>query len=303
MLAAIVGVVFWACQRDRFGYDGPNTVKPTLTIAEARVFFESQMEQVVFASTKLPDDKPTALMPGDFTPLWDRATGAVADRWTEGIDLPIDPHFIFTAEFRKIDGKGDTVFKTVDIVQKLVVNRWHDHPLWNGMYVYIASVIPTPEYYARHKDFGRRFVNLGKKDGFSGLVVYHTLEGYFVNADKYRNGKRVGQVYDPAGGLSLEKALTLLEPEVTVYGGTPAMYSLNVETPEVLVQACRRCKMQDCHCQDSGGGCYCQTIGHEWDDHVDPPTPPVTPPGGGTGGGEVRLEEELILRITQALRN
>lgn len=72
------------------------------------------------------------------------------------------------------------------------------------------------------------------------------------------------------------------------------MYSMSIETPEVTVEACQRCGMQDCHCQASGGGCYCQTIGHEWDDHVDPTPPPVTPPGGtgGGGGGSTGAEDD-----------
>lgn len=162
-----------------------------------------------------------------------------------------------------------------------------------GVYAYIVTLIPTPEYYARHKDFARKFVNLGPKNGFSGIVTYHTLKGRFVNADRYRDGKVVWQVYDPEGRPSLGGALAILEPGMEIYGGTPAMYSISVETPEVTVEACKRCKMQDCHCQASGGGCYCQTIGHEWDDHVDP-TPPVTPPGGtgGGGGGSTGAEDD-----------
>ncbi|WP_281671020.1 hypothetical protein [Rikenella microfusus] len=278
--AALAGLILWACQRDRFGHDDPNAVEPTLTVGEARDFFEYQFSEMLPYMTKAEGDMPVGMMPGDFTPLWDKATRA-ADRWTESVDLPIDPHFIFTAEFRKIDTQGDTVFKTVNIVQKLVVTRWHDHPIWNGMYVYVASLIPVPEYYAQHKDFGRRFVNLGKND-FSGLVIYHTIDGCFVNADKYRNGKMIKQAYDPVGTSSLESALTELEPNMTVYGGTPTMYSVSMETPEITVQACQRCGMQDCYCQSSGGGCYCQTIGHEGE-REDPP--PVPPGGGSTGGG------------------
>ena len=33
--AALAGLILWACQRDRFGHDDPNTVEPTLTVDEA----------------------------------------------------------------------------------------------------------------------------------------------------------------------------------------------------------------------------------------------------------------------------
>ena len=285
LAAAAAGWIVWACQHDRSPGANPYAMEPTLTVAEAQDFFEQQYAETVPYLTKLSPDRPTGLMPGDFTPLWDKATRAVANRCLEGIDVPIDPRFIFTASFPEIGRGGDTVFRTVDAVQKLVVNRWHDHPKWEGLYAYIATLIPTPEYYARHRNYGRTFVNLGSKGRFSGLVVYHTLGGRFVNADKYRDGVRVAQVYDPAVSPSLSEALDRLAPGLKISGGTPAMYALDkeIDAPEVHVQACQQCGMQECYCQSSGAGCYCTTIGNEG--NPEKPTPPNIPPGSDDGGG------------------
>lgn len=284
--AAAVGIVIWACRRDRFGGDAPGSVEPTLTVSEARDFFEYQYSETLPYRTKLSADRPTGLMPGDFTPLWDKAHRAVADRYLEGVDLPIDPRFLFTGTFWEPNRRGDTIRRTVDIVQKLVVNRWHDHSQWNGLYAYIATLIPTPEYYARHKNYNQTFINLGAKNGFSGLVIYHSLNGRFVNADKYSDGVRVAQVYDPVERPSLSEALERLAPDLQISGGTPVMYALDkeIDVPGVTVQACQRCKMQECYCQSSGAGCYCSTIGNEGNLEK-PTTPPVDPPGGGGGGG------------------
>ncbi len=284
--AAAVGIVIWACRRDRFGGDAPGSVEPTLTVSEARDFFEYQYSEMLPYRTKLSADRPTGLMPGDFTPLWDKAHRAVADRYLEGVDLPIDPRFLFTGTFWEPNRRGDTIRRTVDIVQKLVVNRWHDHSQWNGLYTYIATLVPTPEYYARHRDYGRKFINLGDKNGFSGLVIYHSLDGRFVNADKYSDGVRVAQVYDPVERPSLSEALEVLAPDLRISSGTPAMYALDkeIDVPPVVVKACQTCKMQECYCQSSGAGCYCSTIGNEGNLEK-PTTPPVDPPGGGNGGG------------------
>ncbi|MDE6499720.1 MAG: hypothetical protein K2K83_03335 [Rikenella sp.] len=282
--AAAVGIVIWACRRDRFGGDAPGSVEPTLTVSEARDFFEYQYSETLPYRTKLSADRPTGLMPGDFTPLWDKAHRAVADRYLEGIDLPIDPHFIFTGTFPEVNRRGDTLFRTVDVVQKLIVNRWHDHSQWNGLYTYIATLVPTPEYYARHRDYGRKFINLGDKNGFSGLVIYHSLDGRFVNADKYSDGVRVAQVYDPVERPSLSEALERLAPDLQISGGTPAMYAQDkeIEIPPVIVTVCRTCKMQGCICKKTQPECKC--LGDD-DGGKGKEEPPVTPPGGGGGGG------------------
>lgn len=288
LAVAAAGVAVWACQRERSG-TGADDVEPTLTAAQARDFFEQQYAETAAYRTKASSERPTGLMPGDFTPLWDKATRGVADRFLEGVDWPIDPHFIFTAAYPEIDRQGDTVRRIVDIAQKLVVNRWHDHPRWEGLYAYIATLIPTPEYYARHKDYGRTFVNLGAKNGFSGLVIYHSIDGRFVNADKYRDGTRVAQAYDPAGFLSLSEALERLAPDLQIWGGTPAMYAqdMEIEALPVVVSACKTCKMQGCHCKEKKPECDCPDDDDNDDDKgkEEPPVTPVDPPGGGDGGG------------------
>lgn len=195
LLVAIVGVVFWACQRDRFGHNDPNAVKPTLTVNEAQNIFESQMGQAIPALTKLPSDNPVGMMPGDFTPLWDKARIG-ANPEMDGADVPIDPKFIFVAVFRSIRPEGDTLRQTVDVIQKLVIKKWRDTSDYKA-YSYIASIVATPEYYAKHKNVGKDFQYGGGKGSFSGFVVYQTLEGIPAAIVNYRNGKPTRYDYFP----------------------------------------------------------------------------------------------------------
>lgn len=282
--AVVAGVLVWACRHERFGADGPDAVEPTLTVGEAQDFFEWQYAQSLPTMTRASGDRPVGMLPGDFTPLWNKARIG-ANREMDGADVPIDPHFIFTAVFRRVNEKGDTVRRTVDITQKLVVNRWHDHQQWTGMYAYVATLIPTPDYYSHHRNYGQKFVNLGAKADFSGVVIYHTLGGRFVNIDQYRDGVRIDQAYDPEGNLSLAEALAGMLPEVQIQGGTPAMYKLTLESEDVIVQACRQCGMRDCYCRESGAGCYCEMIGNEGGGKEEPPVPPGGGSGGSGGGG------------------
>ena len=195
LLAAIAGVVLWACQRDRFGQSDPNAVEPTLTVNEAQSIFESQMTKAIPALTKLPSDNPVGMMPGDFTPLWNKARIG-ANREMDGADVPIDPKFIFVAVFNKITPEGDTLRQTVDVTQKLVVKKWRDTTDYQA-YSYIASIVPTPEHYAKNKNTAKEFRYAGSKGDFSGFVVYQTLEGLPAAIVNYRNGKPTRYDYFP----------------------------------------------------------------------------------------------------------
>lgn len=288
LAALAVGAIFLGCRRDRLG-GSDGKPEPGISVQDARSFFEQQAVTTKAAAYLNADsDHPHGFSPGDFTPLWDRATRAAANQWVEGVDLPIDPKFIFTAVFKSVSAAGDTLRTTVDITQKLVINRWHNHPRWEGLYAYIATIIPAAEYAARHNNIGRSFVNLGEKRDFSGVVVYHNLEGRFVNADKYNNGVVVAQVYDEQGtGIDQQDALHgLLGDRVTLYGGTPQAYRIGIESDEIDVTACQRCGTQGCKCKAGGRECACKLPVNPPPitppDPLPEPKPDPIPPGGGT---------------------
>lgn len=71
--AAAVGTIFWACQKEGLGGGSPDRPEPTLTVSEARDFFEYQFSQAAPYLSKVAGGKPVGMMPGDFTPLWDKA--------------------------------------------------------------------------------------------------------------------------------------------------------------------------------------------------------------------------------------
>ncbi|WP_294597924.1 hypothetical protein [uncultured Rikenella sp.] len=229
--AVVAGVLVWACRHERFGADGPDAVEPTLTVGEAQDFFEWQYAQSLPTMTRASGDRPVGMLPGDFTPLWNKARIG-ANREMDGADVPIDPHFIFTAVFRRVNEKGDTVRRTVDITQKLVVKKWRDTSDYKA-FCYIASIVPTPEYYARHKDIAREFRYAGSKGLFSGFVVYQTLDGVPVAISDYRDGRVVRHDYFPrVTRENADSVMTVMDEvmeDVSFQAGTPTAYLLNAE--------------------------------------------------------------------------
>lgn len=300
----------WACRRVGLDAD-QGKPEPKITVDEARAFFENQV-LATKAGTGFGGrhDHPVGFSPGDFTPMWDRAVRAAANQWVEGVDLPIDPTFLFTASFPRVGRDGDTVYRTVDVVQKLVVNRWHDHPRWDGMYAYVATIIPTPEYYARHKNFGRKFVILGDKGEFSGWMIAHNMQGRMVSMARYVDGMKTQYWYDGDGSGIPAAAVKQMLDGGTVYSGTRAMYNVHVEAPDVFAYACQRCKMQDCHCKAGGGGCFC-TIKDDTEETDPTPPKPPTPPidgsggngGGGGGGGSTGFQTAIATKLFKDLKN
>lgn len=271
LLAVAGGAVLFGCRRDRFGHDDPNAVEPTLTVNEARDFFEYQFSETMPYLTKLPQDRPTGMMPGDFTPLWDKARIG-ANREMDGADVPIDPKFIFVAVFNQVTPQGDTVRRTVDVIQKLVVKKWRNTEEYEA-FCYIASIVPTPEYYAKHKNVGREFRYGGDKGEFSGFVIYRTLAGKLVGIDNYERGRRTRHDYFPRitgeNRDSVQQIALQTTGAMTLQAGTPAMFGIGTEEDPWCADEITVCPEKPsgyCPTCGSYGGCSCWWPDN-WGDH------------------------------------
>lgn len=294
MGAAAAGAVVWACQRDRFGHDDPNAVEPTLTVAEARDFFEYQFSEMSPLMTKTSGDRPIGMLPGDFTPLWDKARIG-ANREMDGADVPIDPKFIFVAVFNRINEKGDTVRRTVDVVQKLVVKKWRGTEEYEA-FCYIASIVPTPEYCANHKNVAKDFQYAGSKGDFSGFVIYRTLAGKLVGIDNYERGRRIRHDYfpriDEQNRDSVQQVALMTTGALTFQAGTPAMFKLGTEEDPLCADEITVCGEYP-RCPVCGYK-YCICGKDDWPDHGGDNTggnsggntgPDYNDGGNGSGGG------------------
>ena len=275
-----------------------------MTVSEACEIFERQFSELPWALTKASGDKPAGMSPGDFTPLWDKARIG-ANREMDGADVPIDPKYIFVAVFNRVNERGDTIRHTVDVTQKLVVKKWRDTEEYEA-FCYIASIVPTPEYYARHKNVARDFQYAGSKGNFSGFVVYRTLAGKLVGIDNYENGRRTRHDYfsriTPDNQDSVLMVAHHAIGDIDIQGGTATTFRMGMEDDDICgpyVTDPVICKpgtnQPSGYCSQCGsyGGCSCWWP-DSWGDHSGSGGGGNTGPdyndsgntsGGGGGGG------------------
>lgn len=186
-------VSFWACHRNTRGDDSPQR-EGMLTVQDVRQLFDKQM---IGTKSKAFDGKGCYMVhPGNFTPLWKKAvitTNSVID----GADIPIDPEFEFIARFPIFGASGDTTYKVVPVKQKLIMRRPNSsRGSTEPDALFIMTLIPNPEYQKRVKNYYET-VRYGELTGYSGHIIYHTLDGRFVAIDKFSNGQQLSNNYVP----------------------------------------------------------------------------------------------------------
>ena len=132
-------------------------------------------------------------MPGDITPMWEKAV----ESWkgnTASVDVEVIPTYRYKAvrsEFR--NGKAEAY--SVDVYQKLVVVKKHDDETGEDrMGQYILTLIPDKGYDRSHRgNVAERFINTGDKGSYSGLAVYF-CGGLPMRIAWYENGKETGWI-------------------------------------------------------------------------------------------------------------
>ena len=165
----------------------------SLSVEEARQYFESEYGTLSVTKTVNGEARVPWLMPGDITPMWEKAV----ESWkgnTASVDVEVIPTYRYKAvrsEFR--NGKAEAY--SVDVYQKLVVVKKHDDETGEDrMGQYILTLIPDKGYDRSHRgNVAERFINTGDKGSYSGLVVYF-CGGLPMRIAWYENGKETGWI-------------------------------------------------------------------------------------------------------------
>ncbi len=248
-----------ACRHDRFGINDADDSREHLTIEQARTFFETQCGGLLLTKSQRghthgDDNRVYGIDPGDFAPVWSQAVTGSSPH-VDAVDVTITPAWHYEAVFHEINRRGDVVRRTVEVAQKLVVTQWHGHNRWEGKYAYVATLIPTPDYYATHKNYRSKYSSAVQGSDFTGIVYYHSLDGRFVHADRLDRGTLVKRVY--AGDLSDAEVSEELEAMVGKAGlvGMGGSYSVNsaiIDANPVIVTSCAICHQMKpgCACDD-----------------------------------------------------
>lgn len=181
-----------SCQKENLDI---NVNEQRITVDQARASFENELSNYGEEGSDLlglsasvaahADDYAISfdLNPGEYTPVWDKAhinpTGRKA-----AVSTPIIPEYCYVALREYYE--QDSVIRTTAVLafQKLVALRTDAGDVRN----YIATIVPTEEYYLNNQAIDVTFNYGDDVDNFSGLVYYHTLDGAFYEIQKYVNG-------------------------------------------------------------------------------------------------------------------
>ena len=186
---AVLSAVGWSCSKQDEPVMNDNQQTQGV-IAQARSYYESTAPSL----TKTVADQTIAIkpLPGDMTPLWDRASATVlSDGTTAWVDVPIEAGVTYTAvrdghhhhEAGEECGHDHT---TVQAVQKLTI-----HTLADGTkQSLIATIVREPDCTVDANGFSSG----DGLAGFSGFVSWHDLTGKLVRVAKYENGAKTRSV-------------------------------------------------------------------------------------------------------------
>lgn len=190
LVGIMIPIIFLACKDDLFFPQEQSEGVPnsSLTIRKARQIFEQFVSSDSLVLKKSLVEKP-GLFPGDFTPIWDKASES-ADSLIECVDVPICAQFLYRGTFvsKEPSKKGETERYATDIFQKLLV-VYDKRSRLTGCF--IINLIPTKQYYNKHKnDIALRFANC--ENDFCGIVLYSYLkDNSTVRINVLRDGKAV----------------------------------------------------------------------------------------------------------------
>ena len=190
---AVLAAVGWSCTKQ----DEPAmNVSPQTegAIAQARSWYENTAAPL----TRSVADQTIAIkpLPGDITPLWDRASATVLwDGTTVWVDVPIEAGITYTAvrggaHHHEAGEECGHDHEAVQAVQKLTIHTAADGTRQS----LIATIVPEAECTANLNDFS----SADGLAGFSGFVSWHDLTGKLIRVAKYEEGTKTRSV-EPDG--------------------------------------------------------------------------------------------------------
>lgn len=233
---AAVAAVGWSCTKEDHLY-GDSSSQSEGAIAQARSFYE----RTAVPLTKSIGGQNVVVkpLPGEITPLWDKAAATVlSDETTAWVDVPIEATVVYTAvrngfhahEAGEISGHDHS---PVQAVQKLTVHTDAD----GTQRSLIATIVPETDCTAELNGFS----SAEGLDGFSGFVSWHDLTGKLIRVAEYENGVRTRSA-EPTG--ENEKDIIDIVDDAVLY---PNVSSIITKTPG---KKCKVCGEYDCIGED-----------------------------------------------------
>lgn len=150
----------------------------------AQKYFEYKISNSKTRSGSFRIMQYSAITPGDFSPLWKKAT-VMSNPTRDIINIPILAKNRYSVSGITVNNGNIKKFKA-DIIQQIVVVRQKRS---NRLSMRILSIIPTKAL-SNGTDKKISSVSNLKNYQFSGIMVTHSSTGKTLNVIKYENGQK-----------------------------------------------------------------------------------------------------------------
>ena len=174
------------CERSSESTAQMQPTNATLSIEEARAFFDSYVSSI---ATRTTANNPMPFVIGDYSIDWDNAEESSLPHLSS-VDVPTETEFVYFVG--RYDANGELY--TVRADSKIIVVKESDN---DAIMTYVRTTIPDAFYADVFHDQNICDLTLNCDDrvDYWGLEYYSTLDGCPIAVAKYENGECVASVY------------------------------------------------------------------------------------------------------------
>lgn len=174
------------CERSSGSTAQMQPTNATLSIEEARAFFDSYVSSI---ATRTTANNPMPFVIGDYSIDWDNAEESSLPHLSS-VDVPTETEFVYFVG--RYDANGELY--TVRADSKIIIVKESDN---DAIMTYVRTTIPDAFYADVFHDQNICDLTLNCDDriDYWGLEYYSTLDGCPIAVAKYENGECVASVY------------------------------------------------------------------------------------------------------------
>lgn len=168
--------------------DTPPGGTGTLLPEEARVFFETRRAVATRGDGEGAVPDAETLMPGDVSPLWDRASESAGGGLRQ-IGVPVETSW----EYCQFVWTGDRSAELYPVPRDLVVLKDPQSGKMEAGFRFFIPDAEFAEYYAAQD--ARKWATSDPEARFTGVLLYTTVSGAPVSVAKLLNGRMLDEAF------------------------------------------------------------------------------------------------------------
>lgn len=265
VLSLAFAILHTACLDDRIYHPG-GTQNASLTVKEAKIFFENNAEELhLLAFSPQYSTKSGDIGEINITPRWEKAQARYNEHLSI-VEVPLKTNVLSVA-FRShvIPGICQIDDSGVAIKKLTVMKRPNGNP-----HILVMTLLPDCGETSKIRETLENF-NYMESHNFSGLILFSTTDGTFVEGYKYYKGKqqhavKVTPVSEAADIISGEEPYDMLRmANMSAGGEDDSIYDDAENTGNMICDYCNGNGCPECanpNCTNCfGAGCtHCNTV-------------------------------------------